>query len=147
MFLFVASATMILSACTTDERRFENEVAEIEAYIATTGLDFQTDGNGVFYHIEKEGNINRVPDSNNTVTFLHVGYLLDSTIFSNGWDNSLSITADYLVPGFQEGLKILKEGGRGIVIFPSELGYGKDGATTVPSYSPLAFKIDFLSYY
>lgn len=145
--ILLTIAALWLSACTTDERRFENEVAEIEAFIASTGLDFTPSGTGLYYHIEDAGNMSRIPDSSNTIMFKHVGYLLDSTVFSDGWADPISVQKQYLVPGFQEGLDVLGEGGKGIVIFPSSLGYGKDGASTVPPYSVLMFKIDFLSYF
>ena len=52
-----------------------------------------------------------------------------------------------LVTGFQQGLQVLGEGGRGAIVFPSELGYGKQGAGTVPSYSPIAFQVELVNYY
>jgi FKBP-type peptidyl-prolyl cis-trans isomerase len=81
------------------------------------------------------------------VKFKHIGYLLDSTIFSSGWYVSGDIPLPALVQGFQEGLQIVGEGGRAVIVFPSNLGYGKDGASTVPEYSPLAFKVELVSYY
>jgi len=146
LFLLIFSAAL-LTSCVSDERRLERELADIDDYILSTGLDFEASGTGLYYFIEKEGNQNRIPDSTNVVKFKHVGYLLDSTIFSSGWYTSGDIPLPALVQGFQEGLQILGEGGRGVIVFPSNLGYGKDGASTVPEYSPLAFKVELVSYY
>jgi len=140
-------ALVLFVACTTEEARFNREIAEIEDYIATTGLDFTQTPSGLFYHILDTGNVNRVPDSTNEVSFKHVGYLLDSTIFSNGWNASSHIPMPLLVQGFQEGLKIPGEGGTVVVAFPSSLGYGKNGKGTVPEYAPLVFRIKLVNYY
>ena len=145
--LAICFGVLILNSCTTDEQRFNQEIAEIEDYIASTGLDFTPTGTGLYYHVTKEGNLNRVPDSSNDVSFKHIGYLLDSTIFSSGWYASDHVAMPFLVQGFQQGLQALGEGGRGVIVFPSELGYGKKGASTVPSYSPIAFQVELVSYY
>ncbi len=36
----IALGVLLFASCTTDEQRFNREIAEIEDYIATTGLDF-----------------------------------------------------------------------------------------------------------
>ena len=138
---------ILFVACTTEEARFNREIAEIEAYVATTGLDFTQTPSGLFYHIVDTGNVNRIPDSTNDVSFKHVGYLLDSTIFSNGWFASNHMPMTVFVRGFQEGLKIPGEGGTVVVAFPSSLGYGKKGASTVPEHAPLVFRIKLVNYY
>tara|TARA_B100000927_G_scaffold123813_1_gene99809 strand:- start:1249 stop:1698 length:450 start_codon:yes stop_codon:yes gene_type:complete len=146
-FTAIALGIILFASCTTDEQRFNNEIAEIEDYISSTGLDFTATGTGLYYHITHEGNLNRIPDSSNEVSFKHIGYLLDSTIFSAGWFASMHMPLPQLVTGFQQGLQVLGEGGRGVIVFPSELGYGKQGAGTVPSYSPIAFQIELVNYY
>ena len=48
---------VLFVACTTEEARFNREIAEIEDYIATTGLDFTQTPSGLFYHILDTGNV------------------------------------------------------------------------------------------
>ena len=138
---------LLFVTCTTDEARLNREIAEIENYIATTGLDFTETPSGLFYHVLDSGNVNRIPDSTNVVSFKHVGYLLDSTIFSNGWYASIHVSMPMLVQGFQQGLQIAGEGGTAVVVFPSTLGDGEKGASTVPEYSPLIFRLKLVNYY
>jgi len=137
----------LLFNCTSDEKRLEMQMDAILEWIDSTGLDFTASGTGLYYHIEQSGNANRIPDSSNLVSFKHVGYLLDSSIFSNGWFPSSDIPLPALVQGFQEGLKIAGEGGRAVVVFPSTLGYGEDERPTIPAYSPLIFRLELVSYY
>ena len=111
---------VLFVACTTEEARFNREIAEIEDYIATTGLDFTQTPSGLFYHILDTGNVNRVPDSTNEVSFKHVGYLLDSTIFSNGWYASSHISMPLLVQGFQQVVELLIRNVRLLALFPTQ---------------------------
>lgn len=142
---FAAAAS--LTSCLSEAERFDREVREIEAFAEATGLEFTPSGTGLYYHIEAAGNANRVPDSLNHVSFKHTGYLLDSTVFSDGWYASQHIQMQYLVKGFQEGLQIAGEGGRAVVIFTSSQGYGEKGASTVPAHSPLMFRLELVNYY
>ena len=140
-------ASFLLFNCTSDEKRLEMQMDSILEWIDESGLEFTASGSGLYYHVEQAGNPNRIPDSTNDVSFKHVGYLLDSSIFSNGWNASNYIPLPALVEGFQEGLKIIGEGGRAVIIFPSNLGYGDNERATIPAYSPLIFRVELVSYY
>ncbi len=140
-------ASFFLFNCTSDEKRLEMQMDAILEWIDESGLEFTASGSGLYYHVEEAGNPNRIPDSTNEVSFKHVGYLLDSSIFSNGWHASNYIPLPALVEGFQEGLKIIGEGGRAVIIFPSTLGYGDNERATIPAYSPLIFRVELVSYY
>lgn len=146
LFAFALTGFLLFN-CTSDEKRLEMQMDAILEWIDASGLDFTASGTGLYYHIEEAGNPNRIPDSTNQVSFKHVGYLLDSTIFSNGWAASNYIPLPALVQGFQEGLKIAGEGGRAVVIFPSTLGYGDNERPTIPAYSPLIFRLELVNYY
>ena len=138
---------LIFIACTTDAKRMEMQTDAMLEFMDASGLDFTATGTGLYDHIEKEGDLSRSPDSSHLVSFKHVGYLIDSSVFSNGWYASGFYPLPGLVQGFQEGLKIVGEGGRAVVVFPSNLGYGEDGASTVPAWSPLIFRLELVSYY
>ena len=142
-FLFVI---FTLSNCSSEER-LEQQMDDILAWIEDSGLEFTATGTGLYYHIEQAGNPNRIPDSSNEVSFKHMGYLLDSTLFSSGWSASNHYPLLGLVAGFQEGLKIAGEGGRAIVVFPSTLGYGSTERPGIPEYSPLVFRLELVNYY
>lgn len=146
-FLPTLLIALFFATCTSDEKRMEMQIAAMIEFMDNSGLTYTPSGTGLYYHIDVEGNQNRIPDSTHLVSFKHVGYLIDSSKFSDGWYASDFIPLTVLVEGFQEGLQIIGEGGRGRVVFPSTLGYGEDGATTVPGWSPLCFELELVSYY
>ncbi|MGP1514970.1 MAG: FKBP-type peptidyl-prolyl cis-trans isomerase [Bacteroidales bacterium] len=48
---------------------------------------------------------------------------------------------DALIAGWTEGLSYMKEGGRAVLIIPSNLAYGDTGFGLIPPYTPLIFDI------
>ncbi len=137
----------LLSNCTSDKERLQQQMDDIQVWIENSGLEFTGSGTGLYYHIEQAGNPNRIPDSSHEVSFKHMGYLLDSTVFANVWSPSDHFPLAGLVVGFQEGLKIIGEGGRAVVVFPSTLGYGSTARLGIPEYSPLVFRLELVNYY
>ncbi|MBK8706215.1 MAG: FKBP-type peptidyl-prolyl cis-trans isomerase [Saprospiraceae bacterium] len=49
-----------------------------------------------------------------------------------------------LIKGWQIGLPLLKEGGRGTFFLPSELGYGDNPRPGIPANAVLIFDIDLV---
>lgn len=58
---------------------------------------------------------------------------------------SVKLGAGSVVPGFEAGIKKLKVGEKGVVIFPSQYGYGTQNKGTIPAFSPLLFEIELQS--
>lgn len=50
-----------------------------------------------------------------------------------------------VIPGFTEGLKLMRVGGRARVCIPAALGYGAAGTGPIPPNADLVFEIDLLS--
>ena len=145
--LLLLISVFLLSNCTSDKERLQQQMDDIQVWIENSGLEFTGSGTGLYYHIEQAGNPNRIPDSYHVVSFKHVGYLLDSTVFSNAWSPSDHSPLSEFLVGFQEGLKIVGEGGRAVVVFPSTLGYGSTARLGIPEYSPLVFRLELVNYY
>lgn len=54
-----------------------------------------------------------------------------------------------VIPGWTEGLQLLKEGGKATLYVPSKLGYGERGNQGIEPNSPLVFeiKLDSVKHY
>lgn len=116
------------------------------------GIDIDTTVNGVFYHVDSLGTGPFI-SVGDTVQVKYVG------MFTNGetFDSSLlrgDGTMTYvhkdknpnlrLIPGWEEGIEKLNQGGKGFFLIPSRLAYGTSGSLSVPPNSPLVFVIEVL---
>ncbi len=82
------------------------------------------------------------------VTVKYSGKTLDGTEFDKGSFGFITGTGA-AVKGFDEGVRRLRKGEKAILIFPSSLGYGRQGAVNqqtgayvIPPYAPLLFEIE-----
>ena len=51
------------------------------------------------------------------------------------------------VPGFNEGLLLMRKGDRKLLLLPSRLAYGPAGSSTIPTDSALMFDVEILDVY
>jgi FKBP-type peptidyl-prolyl cis-trans isomerase len=50
----------------------------------------------------------------------------------------------YLPLGLDEGIMLMKEGGKATFLIPSKLAYGTQGNYSVPGYTPVIFDIQLV---
>jgi peptidylprolyl isomerase len=74
----------------------------------------------------------RAPEDGDLITMHILGMLEDGTVFADTQTEGAPITATLteadLFPGWIEGLKLMKEGGKARLIIPPELAFGAEGA-------------------
>jgi peptidylprolyl isomerase len=86
-----------------------------------------------------------------TVTVQYVGVLYKGgKQFDASWDRgqpfSFPLGAGQVIPGWDQGVKGMKVGGRRELIIPPDLGYGSQGAGgTIPPNATLVFVVDLVS--
>ena len=73
--------------------------------------------------------------------------LADGTPFDNSFDRGepfeFNLGAGMVIPGWDQGVAGMKEGGRRVLTIPSDLGYGDAGAPpTIPPGATLVFVVD-----
>ncbi|WP_353722849.1 FKBP-type peptidyl-prolyl cis-trans isomerase [Dyadobacter sp. 676] len=78
------------------------------------------------------------------VNVKYVGKFLNDTKFDESTNASFITGSANTVPGFDRAIRKMRKGEKAIVIFPSALGYGKNGSKVIPPYSPLQFEIEIL---
>jgi FKBP-type peptidyl-prolyl cis-trans isomerase FkpA len=135
------------------------EAKTIDAYLASNKLTAQKTQSGLYYIIEKPGTgAETTPGT--TMYVNYAGYLLNGTLFDTSWpelakaNNMFSEERPYeplpvnvgrgqVIPGWDEGLMLLKKGSKAKFIIPSPLGYGEGGAgTMIPANSILIFDVE-----
>ena len=97
----------------------------VEDYLAGHNLTAEKIGNGTYIHILEKGNGPKA-DSGKYVTVKYSGRRManDSTFESNTYPD-LQLGVGDVILGWDEGLQLFNEGGKGTLYIPAYLGYGK----------------------
>ena len=101
---------------------------------------------GLRYIVEKEGT-GAMPTATSQVTVHYSGYLLNGTKFDSSVDRGQPATfgLNQVIPGWTEGLQLMKEGGKNKLIIPYQLGYGENGMPpTIPAKAWLVFDVELI---
>jgi len=145
--LFVLSL-LAFSSCKKDdefdpqEQRTIDETA-IQKYLNDRDWESTRTASGLHYIIEEEGNgVN--PTFSSTVTVNYTGKLTNGEIFDQNTNGPATFPLQGVIQGWQEGIPLFKEGGSGILLIPSHLGYGRTGSGSVPANAVMVFEIDLL---
>lgn len=116
----------------------EEDIAE---YIEENNLDPIKTESGLYYIIEEQGE-GDFPTETSKVTVRYEGYFLNGDVFSRNTTDGITTTLDKVIPGWKEGIQLFKEGGKGKLIIPFNLGYGYVRKSTIPVGSVLVFNIE-----
>ena len=106
----------------------------------------KTAKSGLLYKVEKAGT-GDAPKDSDTVVVNYKGTLTDGKEFDNSYTRGepLSFRLDGVIPGWTEGLKNIKKGGKIKLVIPPELAYGKNGVPGIPANSTLLFDVELLA--
>jgi len=108
---------------------------------------FKTTSSGLKYAIIEEGSGPQA-DSGKVVTVHYSGYLEDGTKFDSSVERdepiSFPVGFGQVIPGWDEGMKLLKEGSKARFIIPPALGYGEMQLEKIPVNSTLIFDIELI---
>lgn len=88
------------------------------------------------------------PKETDTVSVHYTGTLIDGTVFDSSVERNEPATfpLNGVIPGWTEGLQLMKVGSKYRFFIPSELAYGEQGAPPViPPNSALIFDVELLS--
>ena len=119
----------------------------IEAKLAEIASGATKTDSGLQYIIIKEGNGKR-PEAGQNVAVHYSGFLLDGTKFDSSYDRGepivFPIGAGRVIPGWDEGISLLKVGGKAKLIIPPNLGYGDRAIGPIPANSTLIFDVELV---
>ena len=134
---------MLLTSCKKPIDYDQIDEDLIQQYITDNSLDAQPTGSGLYYVIDNPGN-GSTANINSTVTVAYVGKLTDGTIFDQSSSMGTTFPLINVIQGWQEGIPLFREGGSGILLIPSSLGYGSQAVGGIPANSVLIFEISLI---
>lgn len=111
----------------------------------TSVKDVQQTASGLRYVVVKK-TTGKQAKKGNKVSMLYTGKLLNGEVFDGNMDGShppfeFSVGLGQVIPGWDEGVLLMKEGEEYKFIIPWKLAYGERGAGPIPPFSSLVFDV------
>ncbi len=144
-------------------KQLEIDTQLIEEYIAENNIQATKTESGLFYVIEEAGSGSEI-ESGDTAYVHYAGYLLDGTVFDTSMKEIAQESGVYneqrdnaggygplevvvgqgrVIPGWDEGLGLLKQGDKAKFIIPSTLAYGdRETGGAIKANSILIFDVE-----
>lgn len=101
---------------------------------------------GLQYVVEKEGE-GAQPTETDEVTVHYTGKLLNGQVFDSSVQRGEPATfpLNRVIPGWTEGVQLMKEGAKYTFFIPSDLAYGPQGIpNAIPPHSTLIFEVELI---
>lgn len=168
-WLFVAMILVFaLAACQPAEPAYEGEtVTTVEAQVppeeqvavdvndliappleTITWEDAETTESGLQYIVITPGE-GESPQDGDVVTMNYVAKLTDDTILADtamsGGPATAILGRDQLLPGWEEGLKLMKPGEKANFLLPPELAFGEEGYGSIPPNAQIILEVELIS--
>lgn len=121
----------------------EKEEAFLESNKSKEGV--QVTASGLHYKSIVEGT-GKQPSDTSFVKVNYVGKLIDGTVFDSSIERGEPAIFNLrgVIPGFAEGIKMMKQGGKAELAIPARLAYGDGEAGSIPPGSCITFEVELV---
>jgi len=132
---------------TADTSLKGRQLNQLLNYAIDNSLDVQQTPSGLLYYIEKQGEGEPILWGD----FLkahYKGYFLDGKVFADSQKKgkTLDFYVGNMIDAWNEGLQLLKVGGKMLLLVPSDLAYGSAGAGgVIPPNATLIFDVELVA--
>ena len=106
----------------------------------------KTTASGLQYQITQQGT-GKQPTAQSVVKVHYTGKLLDGKVFDSSVERGepVEFPLNQVIPGWTEGLQLMKEGSKATLYIPAQLAYGEQGVPgTIPPNSTLIFDVELI---
>src|SRR5262249_59315621 len=114
---------------------------------ANTTNEMITTASGLQYQVLKRGTGTTSPKATDTVNVHYHGTLLNGTVFDSSVERGqpISFPLNQVIPGWTEGLQLMKVGDKFKFVIPPNLAYGPNSPSpAIPPNSTLVFEVELL---
>jgi FKBP-type peptidyl-prolyl cis-trans isomerase len=124
-----------------------DDMAQLTSFLEDNYPDATPTESGLYYIRTKKGS-GKKPVEGQTVSVHYTGKLLDGTQFDSsigrGKPIEFPIGQGRVIKGWDQGIAMMRKGEKGVLIIPSELGYGSRGSGSIPPFSSLVFDVELV---
>lgn len=115
----------------------------LEENKATKGV--KTTESGLQYNMIRDGK-GKSPTAEDVIKVHYTGSLIDGTTFDSSYERGepASFSVGAVIPGFAEGLQLMKEGGKIRLVIPEDQAYGLDGPPSIGPNQALVFEVELI---
>ena len=144
------AASLCLLGCSKDESPKADANSSASTPAASTGAAtnaWTTTASGLKYQVLKQGTGTVSPKATDTVKVHYHGTLLDGTVFDSSVQRGepVSFPLNAVIPGWTEGLQLMKVGDKFKFEIPPNLAYGPNSPSPkIPPNSTLVFEVELL---
>lgn len=126
------------------EKNLEESAAFLSKNEEREGI--QVRPSGLQYKVLKEGT-GKKPAATDSVTVNYRGNFIDGSEFASSFKQEKPMTAplDRTIPGWKEGLTLMREGARYQFFIPPDLAYGERGSRGIEPNQALIFDVELIS--
>ena len=155
--LLLTTPALLLTACGPSQETRANvdytkaDEALIQKYLADNKITTAQRLPSGLYYVPTRPNPTGTPAAaGKLATVLYTGQLLDGTVFdaSSKHGNepfSFRLGDRKVITGWDEGIALMHKGEKGVLLIPSALGYGPDGAgSDIPPNAVLRFEVELI---
>lgn len=140
-YLLLISVIFAFSACKKHKLQSEKDDDTIKQYLSDHGLTATKTDSGLYVIVTNPGTGNGC-GANSNVKVAYKGYYTDGSVFDQSTGAQFNLQS--VIPGWTEGIPYFKEGGNGVLLIPSKLGYGESGSGSVPGNTVLIFDVKLI---
>ncbi|NEV93137.1 peptidylprolyl isomerase [Psychroflexus sp. YR1-1] len=130
------------------EEAKKEALALLEKKLEEASEGFEVTDSGLRYNITTENPGGVSPEAGDMVKVHYSGYLLDGTKFDSSLDRDepieFAVGTGRVIPGWDEGIMLLKTGEKAELVIPAELAYGARQVGPIPANSILKFEVELL---
>lgn len=129
-----------------EQLKLEREL--ILDYSNERALETKETASGLHYIIEEIGEGKDHPTKDSKISVYYKGSFIDDMEF-DAWlrpNTPVDLDLDQLISAWQEGIPLMKKGGKIKLLVPSALAYGTTGKSGIPPNTILVFDIELLDF-
>lgn len=130
------------------EKAIREEPVKLQSYLKQNNIKVAPTASGLYY-IETQKGTGPQATPGKKVSVHYTGKFIDGTEFdssrSRGEPFSFVLGQGQVIPGWDEGISLMRKGGKAQLIIPSKIGYGEGGQPPrIPASATLVFDVELV---